>query len=178
MIQIDKRKCMVVGYIQTTHGIEGEVIAVIEDEFMKIIESLEYIFIDIDGGLVPFFISADGLRYKNNESIIVKFDFIDSPVRAKDLVGNKLYVFKSEPAESENPQKYSGLTGMDVVDKNRGDLGKISRIDDYSGNVVVTVIHPQGEILIPLSDLIISKIDDENRKLYLTCPEGLIDIYL
>jgi 16S rRNA processing protein RimM len=113
-----------------------------------------------------------------NGNVILKFDFVNSHSSAKDLLGCKLYVFKRDHAEVENPEMYPQLTGIEVIDHKRGDLGKIIRIDDYSGNVVVTVMHPNGEILIPLTDQIINRIDNENKKLYLTCPEGLIDLYI
>jgi 16S rRNA processing protein RimM len=178
MLQIDKKYCTEVGYIQKLHGSKGEVIAVITDEFAGSLDSSEYLYIDIDGGLVPFFISEDGWRYKNNESAIVKFDFVDSPTKAKNLAGCKLYAKINNIAAVKIHERFHDLTGMDVIDDNRGDLGKIIRIDDFSGNVVITVTHPSGEILIPLSDQIIKRIDKKNKKLFLTCPDGLIDLYL
>ena len=178
MLQIDKKDFTTIGYIQKPHGIKGEVIVVFEDEFTDTFDSAEHFFVELDGGLVPFFISEEGLRYRNNESVIIKFDFVDSQEKAKELAGCKLFVSNSDLLEPEYTEIYSSLIGLNVIDKKSGDLGKISRIDDFSGNVVITVAHSQTEILIPLSENIITKIDEKNKKLFLTCPEGLIDIYL
>ncbi len=178
MVQIDKQKCKAIGYINKTYGIKGEVHAIIDEEFTELLGSIKYLFVDLEGGLVPFFISEDGLRFRNNDNIIVKFDFINSTVRAKELIGCKLYLFINKSSEPLNPGKYNGMTGVEVVDQVNGNLGKISRIDDYSGNMVLTVSHNDKEILIPLSDKIIQRFDSKNQKLYLKCPEGLIDIYL
>lgn len=178
MLQIDKKDCTAIGYVQKPHGLKGEVIVIFEDEFLDTLDSADYFFIEVDGGLVPFFIGAEGLRYRNNESIIVKFDFVNSQGKAKELAGCKLFVFNSDLIEPEYPEIYTSLIGMNVIDNRKGDLGKIIRIDDFSGNVVITVAHSRAEILIPLSENIIKKIDDKNKKLYLTCPDGLIDIYL
>lgn len=178
MLQIDKKDCTAIGYVQKPHGIKGEVIVVIDDEFVDSFDSAEYFFVELDGGLVPFFISEEGLRYRNNESVIVKFDFVDSQDKAKELAGCKIFAFNRDLTEPEYPEIYSSLIGMKVFDKKSGELGKISRIDDFSGNVVITVANPRAEILIPLSENIITKIDEKNKKLFLTCPEGLIDIYL
>jgi len=171
MLQFDNKDCTAIGYIQKPHGINGEVIAVFEDEFEGRFESAaDFFFIEIDKGLVPFFI--------DNESVIIKFDNINSVLKAKELIGCKLFVFNSELSRQNYQKTYSGIIGMSVIDQIKGDVGKISRIDDYSGNVVITVMHSHAEILIPLSDQIITKIDERNKKLYLKCPEGLIDIYL
>ena len=178
MLQLDKKDCIQVGYVQKPHGSKGEVTIFVEEEYSKILDSAEYLFIEIDGGLVPFFISQEGLRYKNNESVIVKFDYVNTSLKAKELTGCKLFVSNRNLGETEYPETYSHMIGMNLIDQIRGDLGKISRIDDFSGNVVITVLHPVAEILIPLSDQIITRIDEENKKLYVTCPEGLIDIYI
>jgi 16S rRNA processing protein RimM len=178
MLQIDKMDCSAIGYIQKPHGIKGEVVVVFDDGSSDAYDSLVYFFVELDGGLVPFFISDEGLRFRNNESVIVKFDFVDSQEKAKELAGCNLFVLNSDLIEPESPEIHSELIGMNVIDNKSGELGKIIRIDDFSGNVVITVAHPRAEILIPLSDDIITGIDDKKRKIFLTCPDGLIEIYL
>lgn len=178
MIQIEKEKCTPVGFIQKPHGLKGEVLAVIDPEFEELLDSVEKFFIEIEGGLVPYFVSDDGLKYKNNESIIVKFDYLDSQEKAREIAGCKLYVSNDELLEADYPEIYDSFIGMNVFDEKSGELGTITALDDYSGNIVITVSHPKGEILIPLSDEIIQKVDVKKKRIYLDCPEGLIDIYL
>jgi 16S rRNA processing protein RimM len=179
MHQINKQDCKVIGYVRKIHGSRGEVIASIEDEFLETIKTSEYLFIEIDGGLVPFFISKDGLSYRNNENVVLRLDFVDSSARAEELVGCKIYISeKDKPSRKDNSESFISVEGMEIIDENRGNIGKITGINDFSGNVVITVKNPKGEILIPLNDRIIKKIDYKNRKLYLECPEGLIDIYI
>ena len=67
---------------------------------------------------------------------------------------------------------------MRIFDAKFGDIGLISRVDDFSGNLVITVDHPRAEILIPLSDEVITSVDEEKREMHLDCPNGLIEIYL
>jgi 16S rRNA processing protein RimM len=67
---------------------------------------------------------------------------------------------------------------MKVIDQTYGELGSITALDDFSGNIVITVQNPKGEILIPLSEEIIESVDEEQNSIYLNCPEGLVDIYL
>jgi len=94
------------------------------------------------------------------------------------LVGCKVYILDNEVIESEDQGVESTLIGMRVYDAKFGDIGLISRVDDFSGNLVITVDHPRAEILIPLSDQIITSVDNDNREIHLSCPNGLIDIYL
>jgi 16S rRNA processing protein RimM len=178
MNQIFKSECVEVGYIQKPHGLKGEVILAFEQEFGETFEDLELILVDIDGGLVPFFIEDEGLRFKNDESAICKLSFIDSLTSAKELAGSKVFVFENEVIESDDQGVASALIGMIAFDAKFGRIGIISRVDDFSGNLVITVNHPQAEIMIPLSDEVISSVDEEKREIVLNCPNGLIDIYL
>ena len=151
---------------------------IFEKEFEETFEDLEFLLVEVDGGLVPFSIEDEGLRFKTDESAICKFEFVDSLTKAKELVGCKVYVFDHEIIDSEDQGVASTLIGMRAYDEKFGDIGLISRVDDFSGNLVITVDHPRAEIMIPLSDNIITSIDDEKREVHLRCPNGLIEIYL
>jgi 16S rRNA processing protein RimM len=178
MDQINKDDCVEVGYIQKAHGLKGEVILVFDNEFEETIEEVDFLFVEIDGGLVPFFITEEGIRFRADDSAICGFELVDTQNNAKDMVGCKVFVFSHEVIESENPEVESTLIGMKVFDAKFGEIGLINRVDDFSGNLVITVNHPRAEVMIPLSDEIITSIDDGKREMFLSCPNGLIEIYL
>jgi 16S rRNA processing protein RimM len=178
MGQINKDDCIAVAYIQKPHGLKGEVVLIFDKEFEENFEELEFFFIEVDGGLVPFPIEDEGLRFKTDETAICKFEFVDSLTKAKELIGCKIHVMAHEITESEDQGVVSTLIGMRAYDKKFGDIGLISRVDDFSGNLVITVNHPRAEILISLSDEVITSIDEEQREIHLNCPNGLIEIYL
>lgn len=178
MNQINKDDCIEVGYIQKPHGLKGEVILVFDQELADTFEEIEHLFVEVDGGLVPFFIEEEGLRFRTDESAICQLGFIDSLTKAKELVGCKVFVFNHEIVNSEDGEVVSALIGMRAYDAKFGEIGLISRVDDFSGNIVITVDHPHAEIMIPLSDEIITSVDEEKNEIYLNCPNGLIEIYL
>ena len=178
MNQIDKDECVEVGYIQKPHGIKGEVIFMFNRDFEETFEEIDFLFIEVDGGLVPFFIADDGFRFRNDESAICKFDDVNSQEKAKELVGCKVFVTNEEVIESDHLEVNSVLIGMKAIDLKFGEIGIISRVDDYSGNLVITVDYLRSEVLIPLSDEIITSVNEEKREIHLDCPNGLIDIYL
>jgi 16S rRNA processing protein RimM len=178
MDQIGKGRCTEVGFIQKPHGLKGEVILIFDSQFEEIAESFENYFVEINGGLVPFFVSEDGVKYRSNESLIIKFDYIDNQDKAKEISGSKVFIPNDDLSENDSAEDYHSLIGMKVIDEKEGELGLITALDDFSGNIVITVAHPRSEILIPLSDEIIRGIDEKNKQIYLECPEGLIDIYL
>ena len=178
MSQINKDDCSEVGYIQKPHGLKGEVILIFEKEFEETFEDIEFLLVEVDGGLVPFPIEDEGFRFKTDESAICKFEFVDSITKAKELVGCKVYVFDHEVIEAEDQGIVSTLIGMRAYDEKFGEIGLISRVDDFSGNLVITVDHQRAEIMIPLSDEVITSVDEEKREMHLNCPNGLIELYL
>ncbi len=178
MIQISKDNCVHVGYIQKPHGLKGEVVLALETQFEETFEEIELILIEVDGGLVPFFIEDESLRFRNDESLICKLSFVDSHSNAKELNGCSVYIFEHEIIASKDHGVVSTLVGMTAIDSKFGKIGVISRVDDFSGNLVITVNHPRGEIMIPLSDEVIISIKEDEREICLSCPDGLIEIYI
>jgi 16S rRNA processing protein RimM len=178
MNPIIKENYTEVGFVQKPHGLKGEVVLIPEGQYEEIFESIETCFLEIEGGLVPVFISEEGVKYRNDGTLIVKFDYIDDQEKAKEIAGCKVFISDEEFSDEDIPESYSGLLGMKVIDQTYGELGSITALDDFSGNIVITVQNPKGEILIPLSEEIIESVDEEQNSIYLNCPEGLVDIYL
>lgn len=178
MRTIVKEDCTTIGYLQKTHGLDGSFTMHYEEQFDITLEEAEYLFLEIDGGLVPFFISEDGFRYRGNDSAIIRFDEITSQEQAREYTGCPVLVFTDEIIEPEDDASPSMLLGYEVVDLKHGPLGKVTHVDDYSGNLVITVIFRENEVLIPLSDDVLTEMDETNRQLKLACPEGLIELYL
>ena len=178
MRRINKNECIEIGYIQKPHALKGDVILISDKEFDETLEEIELVLVEIDGGLVPFFIEEDGVHFMTDGGAICRLRFIDSLAKAKELTGCKVFVFENEIVYSEYQGGLSSLIGMRAFDAKYGDIGLISRVDDFSGNFVITVDNLRAEIMIPLSDEVVKLVDEEKREIYLNCPVGLIEMYI
>ncbi len=178
MKPIEKKDFTPIGTIQKPHGLKGEIILLYDENLEESLEEAEILFVEIEGGLVPFFIGEDGLRFRTSDSAIILFEDLESQDKVKELIGCKVYIPNEEIIEPEEMNPLSYLDGFMVFDKKMGKLGPVVGIDDYAGNIVITVNHPRSEILIPLSDNIIEQINEDKQELFLDCPEGLIELYL
>ncbi|MCE4565969.1 16S rRNA processing protein RimM [Maribellus sp. CM-23] len=174
METIPKTDCEKIGFFRKTHGVHGEVVLEFEEHFEYSVEEAERFFVELDGLLVPFFIAEDGLRFKSSKSAIVKFDWVDTEKYAKRLIGASVYLYLDEivdePLESE-----ALLKGFVLFDAEKGEVGEIEQVDDYSGNVVLTVKHGDEELLVPFHPEFVVEIDEEQKRLTLNLPEGLIE---
>ena len=49
---------------------------------------------------------------------------------------------------------------------------------DLSSNPLLKINNNGKEVLVPLMKDLVTKIDRHNKKLYISCPEGLLSLYL
>ena len=145
-------------------GAEGQVVLSLDADDPRDLESEEPVFIEFDGLPVPFFIETvepKGGRY------IVKFEDVDTLAEAEELVGRTASLDEGEEEEEDS------LIGLQVKDsRTRKLIGPIVAVDDFGGNVIITVDANGQEVLLPLhEDLIVSIHDDV---LTLDIPNGLL----
>ncbi|MCY1722658.1 hypothetical protein OU798_20075 [Prolixibacteraceae bacterium Z1-6] len=174
METIPKADCEKIGFFRKTHGVHGDVVLEYETHFEYSIEETDHFFVELEGLLVPFFIAADGFRFTTAKSAIVSLDWVDTEKYAKRLIGSSVYLYKSaiidEPDESE-----SMLEGFLLIDEQLGEIGMINQVDDYSGNIVLTVNYRGNEILVPYNDEIAVAMDETLKTITLKLPEGILE---
>lgn len=174
METIPKVDCEKIGYFKKTHGVQGQLVLEYEMQFEIAIEACIRLFVEIDGLLVPFFIAENGFRFKGADSAIVTLDDVSTEKYARRLVGAAVYLFKSE-VEVETEFEINNLKGFVVIDETLGELGKIEFIDDYSGNIVLTIDYKGRELLVPFNEDFLVEFNAEEKTLKLDLPTGLVE---
>ncbi|RLD64162.1 MAG: 16S rRNA processing protein RimM [Bacteroidetes bacterium] len=167
--------CYLIGSIVKTHGNRGELILKFDNNlFFE--TTKELVFIDIDGELVPFFIYE--YIQRTSTTAIVKFDYIDDFIKAKEFVDCNIYIPKKDMATaSQNIVDYD-IIGYNVVDKHFGKVGEINEVIDIKNNPLLVILRQEKEILFPFNEKFIEKIDEIKGVIEVDMPEGLIDLYL
>lgn len=174
METIPKTECEKIGYFRKTHGVHGEVVLEFEEHFEYSVEEAERFFVELEGLLVPFFIAEEGLRFRSAKSAIVDLDGVKSDTYAQRLVGNSVYMYKTEIVDEPEESNLS-YNGYVLYDENRGKIGTIESTNDYSGNVVLTLFYRGVEVLVPFNQEILVEIDEQQKQLTMNLPEGLFD---
>lgn len=174
METIPKSDCEKIGYFRKTHGVHGNVVLEFETQFEFSVEEATRFFVELEGLLVPFFLADNGLRFTTSKSAIVDFNWVDSDKYAKRLIGNSVYLLKEEIID-EPEENEELLVGFLLIDEMLGDIGIIEQVDDYSGNIVLTVNYRGNEVLIPYNPEITVSIDDTLKTVTLNLPEGMLD---
>ena len=151
METIPKSNCVKVGFIQKPHGIHGELVIRFQEEFYETLEEVPTLFLEIDNLLVPYFISEDGLRFKSDESVITQLDWIDSDKKAKELCGLSVFVNQNDVIDSEEDLSPHALVGFQLFDIELGLIGEILDVNDFAGNLLLSVEYQGKDALVPLN---------------------------
>lgn len=176
METIPLSECTKIGYLQKPHGVAGAFVLLFEELYEDAVGSADIFFIKIDGLLVPFFISDDGANLITSNRAHIKFRWIDSAEKAREFCGNEVYLKTSEINSGNTEADYSLLVGFSVIDSLKREIGKISEVNDYNGNVVLTVDYFGREVLVPFHPDIVGFYNEGQKIIQIYIPEGLLNI--
>lgn len=177
METIPKSNCQKIGFVQKPYGVQGETVILIREELEDSLASASTLFLDIEGRLVPFFCLPETIFFRQPGVAIVKFDWVDTKEQASALVGLDVYISNDGLVETEE-QGFDpiDLSGFTLFGKSTGEIGPVTEVNDYSGNIVLTVDFNHKELLIPFSPELILSVDLHLRQLVLDIPEGLFNL--
>lgn len=172
-----KEDCFYLGKIVSKHSFRGEVLVKLDTDEPEIYEQMESVFVSVGNSLVPFFIEQ--CRLHKSSLLRIRFEEIKDEAGADSLMGAELYLpLELLPKLSGNKFYYHEVIGFTLSDEVYGPIGKITGINDSASQALFEAVKDGKELLVPVNDDIIIKVDRKNRTIYVKTPEGLIDLYL
>lgn len=170
------KDCFYIGYISKTRGLKGEVQLFFEFEDYKELE-IDVIFIEIDKKLVPYFV--DQMKVLDNRTAFVFLEDVDHIDKAEVLTRKSVYLpLDRMPERDPDDFRITDLKGYQVHDQTHGELGEIIEIHEFPQQHIAVVPYKSKELMFPLIEDIMLKIDRENHILSVNLPDGLVDLYL
>lgn len=168
---IKKEEVFKIGRLGKAHGVKGEVSFHFDDDIFDRVEC-EYLVLEIDGILVPFFMEE--YRFRNGYLAFVKFRDVDTQERASELTGCDVYFPRDLAAAEDEMPILSMLVGFSIVDAaTNKSIGVIEDVNDQTANILFEL---DNGALIPASDELIMHIDTEHEEIVMNIPEGLLEI--
>ena len=79
--------------------------------------------------------------------------------------------------EDKLPFELSDLIGYSVLDELTGETGVVEQVDNYSGNVVLTIKIFSKEILLPVSDEYVLDISHDEKRMHVNISEEIKELY-
>ncbi len=172
-----KEDCFYLGKIAKKFSFKGEVLIYLDTDEPELYENMESVFVEFNKNLVPFFIQNSSLH--KNDFLRVQFEDVDSEEEADSILNCEVYLpLTMLPKLSGNKFYFHEVIGFEIEDKRLGIFGKIVSINDTSAQPLFEVLNGNVEILVPMIDQFLVKIDRANKKVSMDLPEGLVEMYL
>lgn len=172
--------CYYLGYISSGSTKSSKLTIKLDTDNPEFYKKLESVLIQMnksDQTPVPFFIDKF-LRLAGNE-LSVEIKLSDQLPDTSFLKGKQVYLPLSHlPELKGNKFYYHEVIGFKVEDKLKGPIGIVKDIFDGSAHPLIVVMSGEKEILLPLNDLVLERLDKNAGVIYVNSPDGLIDLYL
>lgn len=172
-----KEECFYLGKIVKKYSFKGELLAKLDTDDPNIYEHLDAVFVEVSGKLIPFFVERSQLH--KSELLRVKFEEVDTEEDADSIMKSDLYLPLEMLPKLEGDKFYfHEIIGFKVEDKNFGSVGIIKGVNDSTAQALFEIDRDGIEILIPMNDEFILKVDKPNKTIFVETPEGLIQLYI
>jgi len=174
---MNKADCFHLGYVAKLHGFKGEVSLFLDVTNPEDYQTLDAVFIEINGQLSPFFVES--FKLKNKGFAAVKFEGVNSENDARLLLRKNLFLPAQILPKLSGTNFYDHeVVGFTVVDVNYGEVGKLESIVDLQVNPLIQIMKDEKEVLIPLIEGVVVELDRRKKIMTINAPAGLIELYL
>ena len=171
-----KEECFYLGRVAKTHGIKGEITIKLDVDDPSAYHNMKFFLLEINKVLTPFFVEK---IVNSGDKLFVTIQDVKTVEAASALTGKEVYLpLELLPKLSGKQFYYHEVKGFLLIDSEKGELGPINDVLEYPTQAILQVFRDEKEILIPVLDQVIQKVDRKSQKLYIKAPEGLIDMYL
>lgn len=152
-----------VGEVRKTFGIKGEVRVRTYSGEGKCLSPNVYIYLEKEDGVYHKLKIARSRPFKN--FFIVKFEGIESPEKAEEFIGCRVFLERSSFPELEEDEYYwVDLLGSSVYSLDGQLIGLLENIIE-TGGVDVFEIKGDKELLVPFSKKFVKSIDIREKKI-------------
>jgi 16S rRNA processing protein RimM len=174
---VKKEDCFYLGKIVSKYSFKGEVLIKLDTDEPEGYENMESVFVALGNQLVPFFITQCRLHKSN--LLRVRFEDVNTETDADRIMGAELFLPLSLLPKLEGDRfYYHEIIGFAVIDKVHGPIGQVTAVNDTTSQALLEVEKDGKQLLIPITDKILTQVDREQKSLKVDCPDGLVDLYL
>ncbi len=141
------------------------------------LEFPEWIFIEIQGGLVPYACRREDCFYKDNQCMVVFLKGLTNKDLTSELIDCAVF-FPDQNMETQSDSGFDfpGLIGFTVSMKAYSEEGEVVDWMDIPDNPLLVIQWREKEILLPARDQFVISVDYDNKQILVEPPDGLMEI--
>lgn len=160
-----------IGRITRPHGIVGELKVQLQPEYLGSLEPQHVRRLYLGDSATSQSVRSVRLH---QDSLLLKLDGVVDRNAAEALRGVEVHVDRRDlPALPDGEFYASDLVGMRILDMNGAEIGRLAEVLATGSNDVFVVSRPQGDLLLPVIDSCVRRIDPDAECIYVVVPDGL-----
>lgn len=165
-----------IGTIVATHGTEGELIIRHNLGRKSAFPGVETFFIEmIRDSFLPFF--PQQIRARNEDEIIIRLETIATKETAQGMLKKNVWLPEKLVAKIAAKNAPVSLLGY-TVKNNDETLGEVLEVIEHPQQILLRLEINKKEVLVPLNQSTLNKIDHKTKTILVSLPDGLLEIYL
>ena len=164
-----------IGKLAASFGLKGEIVLQHSLGKKTTLKGLETIFIEEKkDSFLPYFLQST--QIKNESEIYIKLEGIDSKESAGKMTPKEVWLEAADFNKYASRSSPISLLGYIMI--NEGiEIGEVIEVIEQPHQLLCSIIFKGKEALIPIHEEVLEKIDKKKRRVYVTLPDGLLDIY-
>ena len=165
-----------IGKLVASFATNGEMIMTHSLEKNSSLKGLEVVFIEErKNSFLPWFIES--LKVKSEKELIIKLETIDTKEATMALLQKEIWLTETDFKSFADKSSPISLLGYDIVEDKKS-LGKVLEVLEQPHQILCRIEIDEKEVLIPLNESTLLKIDHTKKNIQVSLPDGLLDIYL
>jgi 16S rRNA processing protein RimM len=165
-----------IGKLVAVHGLKGELLLKHTLGKKTSLKGLQAIFVEEKkDSFLPWFIET--AKIKSDDEIYLKLEQIDSRESAFKLAQKEIWIPEADFKKFAAKSAPSSLLGYTIINENES-LGEILEVIEQPHQLLCRLMVKGKEVLIPLHDESLIKVDHKKKQVIVELPEGLLDIYM
>jgi len=165
-----------IGKLVAVFGVKGELILKHSLGKKSNLKEASAIFVEeTKGSYIPYFLET--AKAKDEEETFIKLEGVNSKEAAARFTAKPVWLLDADFRKLAGKDAPISLLGYEVITDEEENLGPIEEVIEQPHQVLLRVTLEGNEALIPLHAETLDKIDRVAQKVYVTLPDGLLDIY-
>jgi 16S rRNA processing protein RimM len=165
-----------IGKLVAVHGLKGELLLKHELGKKTSLKGLQALFIEEKkDSFLPWFIETT--KIKSEEEIYIKLEGIDTREGAMRISQKQVWLPEPDFKKFAARSAPASLLGYTIINEKKP-LGEILELIEQPHQLLCRLEIEGKEVLIPLNEEFLKKINHKQKEVVVDLPDGLLDIYL
>lgn len=164
------------GKLVAVHGVKGELVLKHELGKKSLLKDVKAIFIeDKKDSFFPWFIEST--KIKTDTETLLKLESIDTREKAARLSSKEIWLKEDDFKRLAAKSAPASLLGYIIIN-HKEKLSEILEVIEQPHQLLCRIELHKKEVLIPINEGFLKKIDHKKKEVIVELPEGLLEIYL